>query len=490
MRKYLSFLTVICFCASTGFTYAQQGWQSVFQQINEETITHSKAYETLKESSQTIGHRLTGSANGKKAEQYVFDLLRSYGYKNVRFQPFEVESWSRGTVHLDVINTTTKEKLELRSVALAHSPVQVNATADLVDMGNGLEEDYLQDPGKVTGKIVLASLALMPGSKEGTRNLHRSEKTALAIKYGAKGIMLFNGVKNGVLLTGTASVTGKLNPIPAVCITYEDGMKLKEQLKTQSFAAAIAMQNYSGPIKARNVIATVPGTKFSDEKIVVCGHLDSWDLATGATDNGLGSFAIVDMARTFKKLNLRSDRTIEFILFMGEEQGLLGSTAYVEQAIKDQTLDKVKYVFNFDMAGSAIGFTAGGRKEAEIFFKETGAQIRAIDTVFTNKSGAGGAGLHSDHQPFMLEGIPTASSASNMPSEIYRCYHADCDGIDLINKQWMIDQVRFSSMMIYAMANAATLPALRMSDAATKQFLLDNKLKEPLQIAGDWKWKD
>ncbi len=147
----------------------------------------------------------------------------------------------------------------------------------------------------------------------------------------------------------------------------------------------------AGPIKARNVIATLPGTKYPNEKIIVCGHLDSWDLATGATDNGLGSFAIVDMARTFKKLNLKTDRTIEFVLFMGEEQGLLGSRAYVADAIKKKTLDQVKYVFNFDMSANAIGFTAGGRKEAEAFFKATGEAIKAVDTVFTNKTSAGGS---------------------------------------------------------------------------------------------------
>lgn len=480
-------LMASCLAAQTAWT--QNSYQPVFQQINQEVQTQSKAYETLKESATTIGHRLTGSANGKKAEQFAFDLLKSYGYTNVRFQPFEVESWSRGNIHLDVINSASKEITEIRSVALAHSPVLSDVTGELADMGNGLEEDYLTQPEKAKGKIVFASLQLMPGTKQGTRNLHRSEKTALAIKYGAMAVILYNGVPNGVLLTGTASVTGKLNPIPAVCIGLEDGLKLKEQLKSAPFSASISMRNFSGPIKARNVIATLPGTKYPNEKIIVCGHLDSWDLATGATDNGLGSFAIMDMARTFKKLQLTTDRTIEFVLFMGEEQGLLGSKSYVREAKKKHNLDQVKYVFNFDMASAAVGFTAGGRKEADSFFKEVGAAIRNIDTVFKNRSGAGGAGLHSDHQPFMLEGIPTASSSSNLPGEIFRCYHADCDGIDLIQPSWMMDQVRFSCMMLYAMANATALPAQRMDTETTKQFLINNKLKEPLEIAGEWKWK-
>ncbi|RZS71247.1 M20/M25/M40 family metallo-hydrolase [Pseudobacter ginsenosidimutans] len=487
MKKHVLLFTLLT--GGVSGMMAQDGLQTVFESINTEVLSNSKAYETLKESTISIGHRLTGSVNGKKAEQQVFDLLKSYGYQDVRFQPFEVESWSRGHVHLDLLSTSGEKIEELKAVTLAHSPVRVNESAEIVDMGSGLEEDYLANPGKAKGKIVLASLWLSAGSKPGTQNLHRSEKTALAIKYGAKGIMLFNGVKNGVLLTGTASVTGKLNPIPAVCITNEDGLRLREMLKEKQYHAKLSMDNHSGPIKARNVIATLPGTKYPNEKIIVCGHLDSWDLATGATDNGLGSFAIVDMARTFKKLNLKTERTIEFVLFMGEEQGLLGSRAYVADAIKKKSLDQVKYVFNFDMSANAIGFTAGGRKEAEAFFKSTGEAIKAIDTVFQNKTSAGGAGLHSDHQPFMLQGIPTATSVTNIPSEVFRCYHADCDDINLINRSWMVDQVRFSTMFLYAIGNAAELPAKRMDDATTKQFLIDNKLKEALQIAGDWRWK-
>ncbi len=473
----------------TAAIQAQSPHQEVFKKINAEVLANSQAYENLAESSRKIGHRLTGSANGSKAEQFAFDLFKSYGFNDVKFQPFEVESWARGTVSLKLTGADNISS-EIKCVALAHSPVKVDETAELVDMENGLEADYLANPEKAKGKIVFASLSLLPGAKQGLVNLHRSEKTALAIKYGAKGVILFNGVKGGVLLTGTASVTGKLNPIPAVCISFEEGMRIKEAMKTNTFKARVAMTNFSGKIKARNVIATLPGKKFPKEKIVVCGHLDSWDLATGAADNGIGSFSIIDMARTFKKLNLQTDRTIEFVMFMGEEQGLLGSTAYVEQAKKNNTLQQVGYVFNFDMAGNAVGFTAGGRKEAETFFKETGEAIRAIDTAFSNRSGAGRAGLHSDHEPFMLQGIPTASSTGSLSGDIGRCYHADCDAMDIIEKKWMVNQVRFSTMMIYAMGNAASLPAQHLSDEQTKQFLTDNNLKEALTIAGDWRWKD
>ncbi len=486
MMKKIFFTVVILTTVIT--TQAQKELQT-FKKINKEVLKNSQAYATLKHSGETIGHRLTGSANGAKAEQYAYDLFTKYGFKDVQFQPFEVVSWSRESVSFSIRNNGVEQTY--KAVTLAHSPVSVDLQhAEIVDLGNGLEADYLQNPDKAKGKVVFASLGLLPNSPAGTKNLHRSEKTALAIKYGAKGIILFNGVKGGILLTGTASVTGDLIPIPAVNISNEDGWVIKELLNTRPLQVSIKMKNHSGPIKARNVIATLPGKKYPNEKIVIGGHLDSWDLANGAIDNGIGSFSIIDIARTFKALNLKTDRTIEFVMFMGEEQGLLGSTHYVENAIKSNTLENVVYMVNYDMAGNAIGFTAGGRKEADAFFKSVGELVKQVDTAFPNQSGAGGAGLHSDHEPFMLQGVPTASSSSRMDRKIYDCYHADCDATNLIDPSWMVNQVRFASMFLYALANAKELPAKKMSDEETKQFLINANLKEALKIAGDWRWND
>lgn len=460
---------------------------TVFQKINEEALASSRAYETLEEATRTIGHRLTGSEQGAQAEEYTYNLLKGYGL-DVEYQPFEVESWSRGAI--DVKIGASNDLKNMAAVTLAHSPVEANLNAEIIDMGNGVDADYEARPGAVEGKIALVYIGTLPDSPKGTPGLHRSEKTALAIKNGAVGIIIINQVDGGVLLTGTASVTGSLITIPAVCIGKEDGMALKESLSKSKQYASINMTNQSGLINARNVIATIKGSETPEEKIIVGGHLDSWDLATGAIDNGIGSFAILDMARTFSALNLKPKRTIQFVMFMGEEEGLLGSTYMVNQAIKNGTIDQIKYIMNQDMAGNPIGFGTGGRPEAEAFFKNIGEQIMEVDsTTFKNRV-SNGAGLHSDHQPFMLQGIPYTSPASNLDREIYGCYHSDCDDFDLVNKAHMVNNVRFSTMMIYALADAEELPANKLDDNATKAFLERHNLKLKLQIGGDWRWED
>lgn len=489
MKKNSCFLLLLSFFgASVSFAQVREEWNGIFKSINEEVQKNSKAYYTLKEATETIGHRLTGSKNGEKAEAYAFQLLKSYGFKDVRYQPFEVESWSRGTLSVHT-GTNVNALKEVKSVTLAHSPVASDVTLEVADMGNGLEEDYLANPGKTEGKIALVYLGVLPGSKPGTRSLHRSEKTALATKYGAKGIIIINTADGGILLTGTASVTGKLIPIPAVCIGKEDGMAFKTAVAKEKQFAHIKMTNFSGMIKARNVVATIKGKTKPNEKIVVGGHLDSWDLATGAIDNGIGSFSVLDMARTFKALKLQPQRTIEFVMFMGEEEGLLGSKAYVAAAVKDKSIDQIRYMLNYDMTNDPKGYSTTAEESRELF-QGIGAIAKSIDTSFTNQFRSG-AGLHSDHQPFMLHGVPTGGAAGGrLPNNAGPCYHADCDAFKLVDEQGMKNTVRFNAMLLFGIADTDIIKAKHFTDAETRDFLLKSNLKEPLKIAGEWRWED
>jgi len=484
----LTFFVILWFsfaCQTTKPTTRKE--ENIFEKINAEVLANSKAYTTLGEASKTIGHRLTGSENGKKAEQYTYDLLKSYGF-DVRFHEFEVEAWARNTVSLQISSLNKNEFTPLPTATLAHSPVQSEVTAEIIDVGNGLAEDFEAKSAEVKGKIALFYIGIWEES--GAKyNLHRSEKTALAIQHGAVGVIAINQPAGRILLTGTASVTGKLISIPAVSITKEDGLALIERLKTEKVKAIIKMTNKSEVIQARNVIATLKGTELPNEKIIIGGHLDSWDLSTGAIDNGIGSFAVLDIARTFKALKLKTKRTIEFVMFMGEEQGLLGSRALVADYIKNNTINQVKYMVNLDATGNPSGVNSAGAPQAEAFFKKIGEKIKAIDSTYTNTFSSR-AGLHSDHQPFMVEGVPVLSPIGRLDPVVFRCYHADCDAFNLINEKHIRNSVRFVSMILYDLANAETLPVKHMDSETTKQFLIDNGLKTPLKIAGDWKWSD
>jgi hypothetical protein len=390
--------------------------------------------------------------------------------------------------------TINGQTAELSAVSLGHSPVEASVSATVIDMGNGLSEDYENIGDLLEGKFALIYIGILPGilpgSGEGKKNLHRSEKVSLAISHGASGVIIINQVPNGVLLTGTASVTGKLLTAPAVCIGYEDGLTLKEILAedTASIEASINMTNYSGPIKARNVIATLPGTTLINEEVIIGGHLDSWDLATGALDNGIGSFAVLDIARTFMANELKPSRTTKFVLFMGEEQGLLGSKHFVKQAKETGEIKKIKFMMNLDMTGNPVGLSVTGKNVDTTFFSNLNTRINAIDTVYKG-SFSSRAGLHSDHQPFMLEGIPILMMRSNLDRSVYRCYHADCDNINLVNPAHIRNTTRFGTMTLFSLVNAEIIPAEIMTSAQTRQFMIDSGLEDNLKMQGEWRWE-
>ena len=492
---YVPRFRLVLFCiGTTGVLVAahpdKTSLQKVFTRINKEVSEHSQAYTTLADASEHVGHRLTGSANGSRAETYAYNLLTAYGFKNVRYEPFEVEAWTRDTVTLSVVPAKSDNFREVPVVALAHSPVEAHVQGEIVDVGNGLEGDFAVLKDKLKGKVALVNIGLAAPTK-GARNLHRSEKTALAIQYGASGVIMVNLVPGNVLLTGTASVTGKLIPIPSVCISLESGEALRAWMKEEPshLHALIDMTNTSRKIRARNVIATLPGSKFPDEKIIVGGHLDSWDLATGAIDNGIGSFAIMDIARTFKALKLKPKRTVEFVLFMGEEQGLLGSRAMVENLKKADQLDKVRYMMNLDMTNDPSGMNAFGRADMVSFLTTVGETMQTVDPAFANEM-QNQAGLHSDHQPFMLEGIPVVGMNGHLARAVLDCYHANCDRMNLVNAGQLKNTVRYSTMLLYALADADDIPTRRQNDTQTRDYLVAQGLRTPLQIANEWRWKE
>jgi len=464
----------------------------VFHRINDEVLANSLAYETLGDACKTIGHRLTGSSNGKRAEEYAFDLLKSYEIKDVKYQPFQVESsWSRDTVTLAIAPRKSDNFQDIEVIALAMTPIESTIKGDIVDVGNGLEPDFQAVKEKLKGKIALVNIGLLPPIKS-ARNLHRSEKTALAIEYDAIGVIFVNTVKGNVLLTGTASVTGVLISIPAVCISLESGMQIRAWKNDEpDLLAMIEMRNFSKIVKCRNVVATIKGSdkKIRDERIIIGGHLDSWDLAQGALDNGVGSFSILDIARTFKVLNLKPKRTIEFVMFMGEEEGLLGSKAMIERYKKNNSIEKVVFMMNLDMANNINGFNTAGREEMIPIFAKMGEFIKIIEPNYKNNI-INQASLHSDHQSFMLEGIPTASPIGEISPEALGCYHANCDKFDLIKKDEMLNTIRYTAMMLYGLANTERIPAKKLDTYSTRDFFIKQNLRKELELRSEWYWGD
>lgn len=144
-------------------------------------------------------------------------------------------------------------------------------------------------------------------------------------------------------------------------------------------------------------------------------------------------------------------------------------------------------MLNYDMTNDPRSFSSSIVATKDLF-QYIGAQIQSFDTSFHNRFQLE-VGLHSDHEPFMLVGIPTGGGAeAHLAKNVLDCYHADCDVFDFVNKKELTNTVRFSTMLTYGLADAPNIPAKRQSDEEIKNMLINNNLEEPLRISGDWRF--
>ncbi|MCC6576068.1 MAG: M28 family peptidase [Flavobacteriales bacterium] len=460
------------------------GQLDMLKRFEVEARENARGFEWLTWSSAHIGHRLTGSPQGVRAEEVADSLLRLCGTPRLSYHPFAATAWSRGSVMLRLSDGEGTE--HLAAVALAQTPDSAAVEGELLDLGNGLAEQFTRLQERVAGRVVLMNIGLVD-APEGTGNLHRSEKAALAIRHGAIGIVFVNNVEGGVLLTGTASIDGAPIPVPAACIASEDGLRIRERLRSGApLRMALRMTNRTGSVQARNVVAEVPGTDLAHEMVLVGGHLDSWDLATGATDNGLGAFSIVDMARAVVASGHRPRRTLRFVLFMGEEQGLLGSEAMVSDLRSTGELARVRCMINLDMTGDPFGFGVVGPAGWATTVDSMMRPIQAVDTAFRGTLREG-AWLHSDHQPFLLAGVPVINPLCDLGGHVYGCYHSSCDDVHLVDPMDMVNNVRFVGMLLLQLADAPTLPRA-FTEQELGARLRREGLEEKLRMAGLWRW--
>ena len=481
-KQLYIFLVFLCPLCLNG----QSQSDSAFRRTVKYLENNSKGYEKLKEACATIGHRLTGSVNGQKAEQFIFDHLKSIGIEQVRFDSFSFKAWKRNTCQLEIVPYKSDNYVRFDAVSLANTG-SANGIWHIIDGEDGLQSDLLKKADLIKGKCLIVNLGLSR-TDSGRQNLHRAEKVALALRFGASAVIFVHPVESNILLTGTASLTGDEVSIPALCVSGLDGKMIRQWLKSERIMAEMKVQNEISNGSARNVVATIQAGIPTKETILFCGHLDSWDLATGAVDNGIGAFALLDIAAAIQKEQAVLKRNVVILWTMGEELGLLGSRHFVSDLKDKRELQSIRAVYNLDMTGNPVGINDFDWPEASSFFDKVDPCI-ALHVPSFKRSRVHSAELHSDHQPFMLEGIPTFSSVSEMPDSIYRCYHANCDLINLVRQSDMERSALVHSLLALQLSTSLSLPFSPMNERKLVKWLKKHQLKEKLEISKEWRWK-
>ncbi|MFB6457567.1 M20/M25/M40 family metallo-hydrolase [Chitinophaga sp. Hz27] len=362
MRRYL--LPILLSCTAPAMTMAQQQDSATIKHIANEVLTHSTAYENLRVLTKQVGGRLAGSPGMVKAEQWGVAALRAAGADTVYMQPCMVPHWVRGArEEARIISKFRDVAPPLNVLALGNSvgSGENGVTAPVLEVSSFDDLEAKKD--QIKGKIVFYNYAFNPTFIKtfysyGDAVKYRGQGASRAAKYGAVAIILrsMSHGANNEPHTGAMSYDTAYPKIPAVAIGLQDADRLSSRLKDDPTAQVFLRTNCQmlQDTIGHNVIGELKGTKYPDQYLTVGGHLDSWDVAEGAHDDGTGCVQSIEVLRTFKALGLRPEHTLRVVLFANEENGTRGGKKYAQLAKERNE----KHIFALE--SDAGGFTPRG----------------------------------------------------------------------------------------------------------------------------------
>ena len=359
-KVFISFTALLFSLA----TLAQNDDSLTIRKIANEVLINGKAYDNLHFLCKKIGPRLSGSANAQKAVEATARMLKEAGADTVYLQPCMVPHWIRGAKEKGYIQMAGGTRKELNLCALGNSvgSGKKGVSAGVVEVKSFAELDKL-GTGVLKGKIVFYNFPMNPTYIEtftayGESGSYRRTGPAKAGKYGAIAVMVRSLASNpdDYPHTGATIYEDSFPKIPAVAISTNDAEWLSKQLKMKMQLKAFIQTNCANlpDVPSYNVVGEIRGNKFPEEIITVGGHLDSWDLAEGAQDDGAGIVQSIEVLRAIKTVVVKPQRTIRAVMFMNEENGGRGADKYLELA----RANNEKHLFALE--SDAGGFTPRG----------------------------------------------------------------------------------------------------------------------------------
>ncbi len=428
---------------------------------------HQQAVSNLQYLCDEIGPRLTGSARLVTAHEWMEGRMKSYGLVNVHREAYDFgPSWTRGVETARIIN---HNGLNLQVAQMAWSPATHGPLkGEVVLLGGKTLEEMLGLIGHLKGKIVLmGSFPKSEGDPKGRRE--KMMKLFGAIRTEGIAAFLMGSEKEGGFLTMTGSPKGGrfLPNVPAAFMNREHVNILKRLLeKHGSLELELNLGGVASekPVQAYNSIGEIPGSERPEEVVILGAHLDSWDLGTGATDNGTGSVAVVEALRAIQAAGVKPKRTIRVVLFSGEEQGIFGSKAYVK-AHKDE-LKNIQAVLIDDLGtGKVRGFAMEGREDLRPFMAEAIAPLNEMGVRELPLE----ASEDSDHAPFVEEGIPAFFSIQDNEDYFTATHHSQADTFEHVKPEALVEGATAMAVTSLGLADMGPRLPHKMVEMVEKQ---------------------
>lgn len=464
---------------------------AILKEIIETSLSSSRVSIHADTLLDELGARISAFPSGQAAQDFVERRMRAMGLDRVQQLPFPLLAWDRVAAALEVIADGEPMEGEWTILSLGHVPSS-DVRAPLLNAGYGTAEELAALGDAVRGTVVLVDVSSPPGYG---RFVHRSEKVTLATSAGAVGFIQVNDREGPLVPIGVATLGDEETQIPAAAVDLDTGNRLRAALETHTDVDVhMALENWMERATSANVLGEIQGT--TDEVVLVGAHLDSWDLATGALDNGSGSLAVLDaalaLAAHVQRSGLRPRRTLRFAFWMGEELGLYGSRAYVQNRLNEGTLGRYAAVLNMDVVGDPTTLGAIGRPGTAPLLAHVREAAEAAGITLSEDFSFGG-GLYSDHQPFMLQGVPIVSIGSRQRPEAAGVGHTTADTRDVIDEPGISRAAALAAALLWALAQApdlgADLDMAHWTEVEIGERLEALGVRDPLERAGEWRWR-
>jgi len=321
-------------------SFSQQDDSVFIRRLADEILLRGHAYEDLRVLTKQIGGRLAGSPQMVKAEQWGLQTLQALRPDRAWLQECTVPHWVRGGQDMATARMKNGQSKTLDVLALGNS----EGSGPQGVMGDVIEvrsfDELKEKKDLVKDKIVFYNYRFRQELVKtfeayGDAVRYRSSGASMAAQYGARGVIVrsMSESTDNIPHTGSLRYDSAYARIPAVAVGLQDADWLDATLATQSLNVTIKTNGHFLPDTiGHNVIAELKGTEFPDQYITIGGHLDSWDPAEGAHDDGAGVVQTIEVLRALKAMGYKPKRTIRFVLFANEENGLRGGTKYASEA--------------------------------------------------------------------------------------------------------------------------------------------------------------
>ncbi len=435
------------------------------RQLIGDAIVNGKVYQYEAYLADLIGPRLTGSSNYMRAAEWAVQQFKELGLSNVHTEEWTIPAtWEPDGSAIGHLVKPVDHQLHIYSRGWSPSTPQKGIAGEVVYVPSFAPEAMDALKARLAGAIALVDSASF-GEKPSLAKVLGGYEHLLSLSPAA---IFTTGIANGGESLATLNFSGTISSVPVAQIGLEDSLLIRRLLGHGAVSAQFTMTNtIRKTVKVPNVVAEIPGRELSTEVVILGAHLDSWQPGTGAQDNGTGVASIVEAARAIKALNRAPRRTIRFILFGGEEQGLLGSNAYVRQHMAE--LAKIDVILITDNGSEpAKGWSLVGRDDEK----------NGVGALKPLLAGLGADGIDSngqflllsDHAPFEVLGVP-ALFLWTEASKYMALHHKASDTFDSIVEKDLVQGAVVTAVTTYAIADSKEPFAPHLSPAEVQSML-------------------